>query len=85
VRKPDAVFLLYEELLPFFKDCYGDINERVQDDTGYFIYNVITENMDEFYKVIRLFKRGEKMEAFKLMEEIIDSFLKEWRERYFKS
>jgi hypothetical protein len=85
VRKPDPVFLLYEELLPFFKDCYGDINERVQDNSGYFIYDVIDENYEEFLEVVRLGHRGRLIEAFKLMEEMIDSFLTEWQERYSKS
>jgi hypothetical protein len=85
VRKPDPVYMLYEELLPFFKDCYGDNDERIENLSGYFIYDAISENKDGFSKVIEFCKRGEKMEAFKLTEEIIENSLSEWRERKLKS
>ena len=75
VRKPDPVFLLYEELIPFFEDCYGDINERVEDNSGYFIYDIVAENNEEFSKVIRLVQHGDRMEAFKLMDETIENAL----------
>lgn len=83
--EPDPVFLLYEELLPFFNDCYGDINERVQDSSGYFIYDVIEGKYEEFLEVVRLGHGGRLIEAFKLMEEIIDSFISEWEKRYSTS
>jgi len=38
-----------------------------------------------FLEVVRLGHRGRLLEGFKLMEEIIDSFLTEWQERYPKS
>jgi hypothetical protein len=82
--KPNPVYLLYEELLPFFKDCYVDVNDRIQDHGGYLIYNVIDRNYEEFLEVVRLGHQGRMIEAFKLMEEIFDSFLIEWQERYFK-
>jgi hypothetical protein len=85
VREPDPVYMLYEELLPFFKDCYGNIDERVQDNTGYFIYDVLTENYEEFLEVVRLGHSGRLLEAYKLMEEIIDSFITEWEKRLLES
>lgn len=79
VRKSDPVFALYEELLSFFEDCYGDIHKRVQDPTCYNIYHVISDNYNAFSEVLRLLQNEERMKAFKFMDETIENVLAEIR------